>query len=158
VTVADQSANPTPDRGLPTDCGLSREPGTDTNQFFITKRKPDTVTYLCHFVALALPGESLVVERVVLRADVNGLPTLVRFVSLGDVEDVKSLADVGRHPLLGLGQRVAVRANFLMKWHRQTLLKFRQLQTKIHSSVISYPFSFVNISNDSSFNALSLIF
>ena len=74
--------------------------------------------YLRHFVAFAFPRKSLVIERIVLCTDVDGLPALVRLVSLGNVEDVQAICDVGHQPFFRFRNRVAIRADFLVERNR----------------------------------------
>ena len=97
------------------------------------RKRGGTSAYLGHFVRFALPGESFVVERIVLGADVDGLPALVRLVALGDVEDVQALRDVHRPPLDRLGQRVAVVAHALVERQRHAAGQLLQLHFHFRS-------------------------
>lgn len=41
---------------------------------------------LCHFIRSAFPGESFIIQWVIMGADVNGLPVLIRRVSFTSVK------------------------------------------------------------------------
>lgn len=51
-----------------------------------------SATYLGHFVALALPGQPLVVQGISVCADVNGLPVYEVARPLADVENFETTA------------------------------------------------------------------
>lgn len=70
---------------------------------------------LCHFITLPLPGEPLIVQRISVRADENGLPVHKVAQPLPYVEDVQARALGGQHPLLGLGHVVAAGAHLLVE-------------------------------------------
>lgn len=83
--------------------------------------------YLSHFVHFSLPAQSLVVQRVVVRADEYRLPVQVIAGALARVEHADAGFGLGAGPLLELGHRVTVRAHFFMKRDGRTILQHSHL-------------------------------
>lgn len=94
----------------------------------LTKRKVLTCvfrslcTYLCHLVTFAFPAETFIVQRVLVGTDEDGFPVDVVAYTLTNMEHVQTRRDVGRDPLLRLGDIVAAWTQLLMKWDSCAIL------------------------------------
>lgn len=91
--------------------------------------------YLSHFVHFPFPAQSLVVQRVVVRADEYRLPVQMIAGPLARVEHAHAGLWLGAGPFLELGHGVTVGTHFFVERDGRTVFQHRQLR-KNHKNIL----------------------
>lgn len=79
--------------------------------------------YLCHFVALSLPAKSLIIQRVMMCTNEDGLPVNKVACALADMKHVQPSSLLRSHPLFWLGDVMTARTQFLVEWNCSSILQ-----------------------------------